>query len=248
MFSLANGQHPITGVISGAASSVVSSGIGSAVHRGVGQLGAGGSAIMIVGGGLSGGIGARLSGGDFWVGATHGLMVSGLNHVAHGLMHGGPGDPPTKAELKEGLCTALECGEISIEVYERTMLYLDEGSWGIIKEVLWNNKGDIALSIFPGGRIVKGGTKLLNQFNSVESLLQNAGKFSRIKGGAQQAFIKGDGASIFKAISQGGTRQANGTILMKDGTTLFNHFSSKTGVYTIDINRASQVFKIRVTP
>ena len=94
----------------------------------------------------------------------------------------------------------------------------------------------------------KGSTKLLNQFNSVESLLQNAGKFSRVKGGAQQAFVKGDGASIFKAISQGGTRQANGTILMKDGTTLFNHFSSKTGAYTLDINRAGQIFKLRITP
>ncbi len=51
-----------------------------------------------------------------------------------------------------------------------------------------------------------GGAKLLNQFNSVESLLQNAGKFSRVKGGAQQAFIRGDGASVFKTISQGGTR------------------------------------------
>lgn len=35
---------------------------------------------------------------------------------------------------------------------------------------------------------------------------------------------------------------------MKDGTTLFNHFSSKTGAYTIDINRAGQIFKIRITP
>lgn len=93
----------------------------------------------------------------------------------------------------------------------------------------------------------RGSTKLLNQFNSVESLIQGAGRFSPVKG-AQQAFIKGDGASIFRAISQGGARQANGTVLMQDGTILFNHFSSKTGVYTIDINRAGQVFKIRVTP
>lgn len=26
---------------------------------------------------------ARLSGGNFWTGAAHGLMVAGLNHVAH---------------------------------------------------------------------------------------------------------------------------------------------------------------------
>ena len=89
--------------------------------------------------------------------------------------------------------------------------------------------------------------KLLNQFNSAESLIQGAGNLTKVKGG-MQGFVKGDGAAIFKAISQGGTRQANGSILMKDGTTLFNHFSTKTGVYTIDINKASQIYKIRVTP
>jgi hypothetical protein len=93
----------------------------------------------------------------------------------------------------------------------------------------------------------KTSTKLLNQFNSAESLIQGAGNLTKVKAG-MQGFVKGDGASIFKAISQGGTRQANGTILMKDGTTLFNHFSTKTGVYTIDINKAGQIYKIRVTP
>jgi hypothetical protein len=53
---------------------------------------------------------------------------------------------------------------------------------------------------------------------------------------------------LYKAISQGGTRQANGTILMEDGTTLFNHYSTTTGVYTIDINKAGQIYEIRVTP
>lgn len=38
----------------------------------------------------------------------------------------------------------------------------------------------------------------------------------------------------------------NAFALMKDGTTLFNHFSTKTGAYTIDINKAGQVFKIRI--
>jgi len=72
----------------------------------------------------------------------------------------------------------------------------------------------------------KGVPKLLNQFNSAESLIQGAGNLTKVKAG-MQGFVKGDGAAIFKAISQGGTRQANGTILMKDGTTLFNHFSTK---------------------
>ena len=91
----------------------------------------------------------------------------------------------------------------------------------------------------------KGGAKLLNQFNSAESLIQGAGNLTKVKAG-MQGFVKGDGPSIFKAITNGGTRQANGTILMQDGTTIFNHFSTKTGVYTIDINKAGQIFKIRV--
>ncbi|MEA1786483.1 RHS repeat-associated core domain-containing protein [Arenibacter sp. GZD96] len=111
-------------------------------------------------------------------------------------------------------------------------------------------KGGIKTGIKVGARSVassaaKTSTKLLNQFNSAESLIQGAGSLAKVKAG-MQGFVKGDGASIFKAISQGGTRQANGTILMQDGTTLFNHFSTKTGIYTIDINKAGSVFKIRV--
>ena len=91
----------------------------------------------------------------------------------------------------------------------------------------------------------KTSTKLLNQFNSAESLIQGAGNLTKVKAGLQ-GFVKGDGPSIFKAITQGGTKQANGTILMQDGTTIFNHFSTKTGVYTIDINKAGQIYKIRI--
>ncbi|WP_207622467.1 RHS repeat-associated core domain-containing protein, partial [Niastella koreensis] len=94
---------------------------------------------------------------------------------------------------------------------------------------------------------VETGTKLLNQFNSAESLIEGAGELTPVKG-AMQGFVKGDGNAIFKAISQGGARQANGTVIMQDGTTLFNHFSTTTGVYTIDINKAGQIFKIRITP
>jgi len=89
------------------------------------------------------------------------------------------------------------------------------------------------------------GDRGASQFNSVEDLIKGAGKLSPVKGGLQ-GFVKGDGTSIFNAISRGGALQTNGTILMRDGTTLFNHFSTKTGVFTIDINKSGQVFKIRV--
>ena len=89
------------------------------------------------------------------------------------------------------------------------------------------------------------GGEALTQFNSVESLLEGAGTLNKVKAG-MQGFVPGDGASIFKTLIKNGTKQANGTYILEDGTTLFSHFSTKTGVYTIDINKAGQIFKIRI--
>ncbi|MPT34513.1 MAG: hypothetical protein E2604_05365 [Flavobacterium sp.] len=55
---------------------------------------------MIAFGTVSGGAGAALTGGNFWQGATTGLIVSGLNHA----LHSGDTDPPGKT--KEGKLTA----------------------------------------------------------------------------------------------------------------------------------------------
>ena len=93
------------------------------------------------------------------------------------------------------------------------------------------------------GLVPKNTPKLLNQFNSVDSLLGNAGKFTRLKGGIQQAVIKGDGNSIFKAISQGGKQLQSGAVKLSDGTILNKHLSTNTGQLTIDINKGGQLFK-----
>ena len=118
------------------------------------------------------------------------------------------------------------------------------GVWVGAKAVQFGNRVGSWFKRIKKVGAAKGETKLLNQFDSEENLIQGVGNLTEVKAG-MQGFVKGDGASIFEAISQGGTRQANGTILMQDGTTLFNHFSTKTGVYTIDINKAGQIFKIR---
>lgn len=89
--------------------------------------------------------------------------------------------------------------------------------------------------------------KLLNQFNSVESLIDGAGNLTNVKAGLQ-GFVKGDGGSIFNVLIQNAAKQTNGTYLLKDGTVLFNHFSTKTGVFTLDINKAGIIYKIRITP
>ena len=91
------------------------------------------------------------------------------------------------------------------------------------------------------------GTKLLNQFNSAESLIQGAGKLSKIKAG-MQGFVKGDGASIFKAITNGGTLSQKGYYTMPNGTVISKYFSSTSGDFSIFINQGSKAFKIRITP
>jgi len=63
---------------------------------------------------------------------------------------------------------------------------------------------------------------LLNQFNSVESLIQGAGKLTKVNVGLQ-GFVKGDGANIFKTLTQDAVgRTARGGHVLKDGTTLFS--------------------------
>lgn len=46
---------------------------------------------------------------------------------------------------------------------------------------------------------------MLNQHNTVESLIRGAGNLTKVKGGIQ-GFVKGDGAAIFKSISHGGDK------------------------------------------
>lgn len=53
-------------------------------HKGIsGALGMNNSWGLLVFGSISGGAGAELTGGNFWQGAVTGLVVSGLNHLAH---------------------------------------------------------------------------------------------------------------------------------------------------------------------
>ncbi|MEY4834768.1 MAG: hypothetical protein RI980_883 [Bacteroidota bacterium] len=88
------------GFSSGAISSIASSAWqGDVGHKGIsGAMGLKSGTDVVLGGTLffgtiSGGAGAALTGGNFWQGAVTGLIVSGLNHVAHDALDGG-GDPP----------------------------------------------------------------------------------------------------------------------------------------------------------
>ena len=71
-----------SGALSSAASSLWSGG-GADQWQGFGGKFADSPIGVLAFGTVAGGAGARLTGGNFWEGAATGLVVSGLNHLAH---------------------------------------------------------------------------------------------------------------------------------------------------------------------
>jgi RHS repeat-associated protein len=81
--------------------------------------------------------------------------------------------------------------------------------------------------------------------NSVDDLLKAAGNLKRVKG-AKQGFVNGNAQKIFNRLVKGGTKVRGNLYQLKDGTLVNLHNSKRIGVQTIDINKAGQVYKIRV--
>lgn len=100
------------------------------------------------------------------------------------------------------------------------------------------------------GKAAKTGTKLLNQFNSVESLINAAeSTFGKaLKHGELQGFIQGDANAIFKAISNGGTTMSSGAVKMADGTFIKLYQSTSRGINDLFIKTSTQAYKIRINP
>lgn len=67
--------------------------------------------------------------------------------------------------------------------------------------------------------------KLLAQFNSVESLIENAGKLTRLKGGVREGFVKGNIDDVFSQLS----RQYGAKIQTRSGETFFKSGSVRVG-------------------
>jgi RHS repeat-associated protein len=129
----------------------LSGSIGSGISSGIDALG-GTAGHQILGGGLGGGIGSAISGGNFWQGFGQGVAVGAFNHALHsGLSEGG--DPPTKEELKLYLANEYLSNKITKVEYINSIVLIDEGGWGLIKEVLGNHKGDIAMAALPVSKI-----------------------------------------------------------------------------------------------
>jgi RHS repeat-associated protein len=89
---------------------------------------------------------------------------------------------------------------------------------------------------------------VLNEFNNIDEVIQEAGPFKRLSGGELQGKLEGDINAIFNRLAQGGERLPSGAFRLKDGTEIFMHTSTKTGVLTLDINKAEiggEIYKIR---
>ena len=95
---------------------------------------------------------------------------------------------------------------------------------------------------------VKGGSELLNQFNSYKSLIDYARPTfgDNLKNGVLQGFIKGDADAIFKAITNIGETLPSGVVKMPDGTFIKLYESKSRSMKELFIDSPSQKYKIRI--
>lgn len=116
-----------------------------------------------------------------------------------------------------------------------------------VSEVRQNMINDFALVAMPN--ILKTTSTVTNSaksgISSVDDLLNAAGQLKRVKG-AKQGFVSGNAQKIFNSLIKGGTKVRGNLYKLKDGTLVNFHKSTTTGIQTIDINKAGQVFKIRI--
>jgi RHS repeat-associated protein len=116
-----------------------------------------------------------------------------------------------------------------------------------VSEVRQNRINDFALVALPN--ILKTTSAITTTtksgISSVDDLLKAAGQLKRVKG-AKQGFVSGNAQNIFNSLIKGGTKVRGNLYRLKDGTLVNFHKSTRTGAQTIDINKAGQVFKIRV--
>ena len=129
------------GYVSGFSSSITSSAV---------QNLGGGKVATVIGGGLTGGVGAAVSGGNFFQGATYGLIASSLNHIAHEILvstSAGPGDPPTKEQLEIMMYEEYAAGRCSQIEYLYSLDVINNNPLGILQTLWEYNKVEIATTV-----------------------------------------------------------------------------------------------------
>ncbi len=193
-----------------------------------------GAAFGAITGGVSNGISSVVNGKSFWNGVPKINTPSGVK-LQIATMQG-------KSEAR--LNMEIKRPEIDIPV--ETPAHPVVSNNGNFHQPSTNGLklgGDLS-----GKIITNNSSKLLNQYNSVESMLGSVQDFQQLKGGVLQGSLRGNGESIFGAISQQGTRLSSGAIQLPNGTVLFKYFSSTTQEFSIFIKHAGQNFKIRINP
>lgn len=116
-----------------------------------------------------------------------------------------------------------------------------------LSEARWNMLGHgttvLLPNVFKTASVLSKSTK--PGIKNVDDLLQTAGELKRVKG-AKQGFVNGNALEIYNSLIKGGTKVNKNLYRLSDGTLINLHKSTKTGIQTIDINRAGQIYKIRV--
>jgi RHS repeat-associated protein len=85
---------------------------------------------------------------------------------------------------------------------------------------------------------------VLNQFNNIEELIQEAGPFKTLRHGEQMGNIEGDLNAIFDKLAQGGkVINKAGSVELPDGT-IITKYSGNSGA-TLQINTEDTIYKIR---
>ncbi|MCZ2101152.1 MAG: DUF4258 domain-containing protein [Chitinophagales bacterium] len=123
-------NNPGTGFVSGFFSSITSSAV---QNLGCGKV------ATVIGGGFTGGVGATVTGGNFFQGATYGLIASSLNHIAHEILvstSAGAGDPPTKEQLEIRMYEEYAAGRCSQIEYLYSLDVINNNPLGMI-QTLW---------------------------------------------------------------------------------------------------------------
>lgn len=91
----------------------------------------------------------------------------------------------------------------------------------------------------------------VNKYNSIEDIVQDAGKLSRLKGGVRQGFIRGNANNIFRGLSrQYGVNvqidPSSGHSYFISGNIRVDLTSSSRGIPTLRIRNGEKLFKIRI--
>ena len=167
-------------------------------------------------------------GDDPWLKLRGIFQIFGFNVTNRGIEHSN--DKQVLAEQASMRKSAQQVGatiEAAYEAQKNVVTLAVPGSDGLYAGLEGRNGASAletgeqllyaAIGFIPVGKVAKESTKLLNQFNSTESLIQGAGNLTKVNAGLQ-GFVKGNGPSIFKAITQGSVgTTSRGGIIMKDG-------------------------------